>query len=530
MKKSMGLMTIIAFLLLSISGLASPLEDKVKALESALKATPAEANPADSTSALTGRARVTSDSALADALKQIANADAGPSPGNSAEMTVAQILATHPSEAVQKAGTELLDEIAAERKARNEAHASELDGVLKKLTDVVSKSTRPSDLDDILVDLQKFQNQGYATYGEDQMPLSQKASQAYQFATGWQDYLSSVAHGNGDQARNELRNLAQNGYGITIVPRSHILELMSAPIPPPANSTSGENQQAPAPVNETADDILNKIKTLDQMEDAWRQLHTMNFPYNSAEAQSVQTLQNYVDCYKAIKAGLPSNLDLRNGVQSLPGHEDITLKIWLLALQALFPSFKGAPIENEKPVDFINRVITDATSRNDWDTLKLALVTKDEVTKSTQFGLYTPEATSGIDSLIAALNQETAGQYSQAVGSYEAALRSPSSDIPAKMIGEKLAALKRDHPDEYNAGYQQMLAPPRPYGFPPNFQYQPGMPGYGYPQNRFPTSMNITIPGRGSPASAPQAAVTNQTPAPIAPATNSGAPARPSTL
>jgi len=523
MKMSFWLGTFVSLWLLSLSGMASPLEDKVNALRAAMKADASSANPLTTPSTSSGYPAVMSEAAEEEILKQIASGQTSQLPGNYAAI-IHQILSTHSSEAVQKAGLKLLEEIEAERKVKADAYASKVTGVLNRLADVITKSTKPSDLDEILVELQKYQSSGYPVGDEDQQRLFQKATMAYQFATGWQDYLSSLANGNVDQARNELRSLAQNGYGITIVPRSHILELMNAPMSVPAKT----EMNAPSTSGPTVNDILNHVETLDQMEDALKQIDALNIPPGSTETGTIQTLQNYVQCYHDIKAGLPANLDLRNGIQALPKHEDITRKVWLLALQALFPSFKGAPLLDEKPLYFVNRVIADAASREDWDLLKKALETKDSVTKSTQFGLYVPDPTSGLNSLISALNQEAAGQYSLAVVSYEAALKSPSLDIPAKMIGEKLAAIKKDHPSDYEKGYQQTISPPMPY-FNPNMPYRPGMPGYPYPYpSRMPASTILSIPGQSNPAGASGSAATNQVLSPAVPVTNSTTPPAPS--
>lgn len=503
-------LTFIVLWLLSLSVMAAPLDDKVDALKEALKTDPI-ASPQPSNGAFPGRPMMSAEAEEA-ALNQITSGQAGQYSDGSSELIINQILSNHSSDAVQKAGRELLDEIEAEQKAEADARVAEIDGVLKRLADILPKATKPSDLDAILVDLQKYQTPAYPMGNEDQQRLSQQAAMAYQFATGWQDYLSSLANGNADQARNELRTLAQNGFGITIVPRSHILELMNAPINVPPSSPANIDQATSSPTQPTVDDILNKVQTLDQMEPALKQIQDLNLPYGSAQTGTIQTLQNYVQCYHDIKSGLPANLNLSNGIQGLPGHEDITRKVWLLALQALFPSFKGSPIPDEKPLDFVNRVIADAANREDWDQLKKALDAKENVTKSTEFGLYFPDPASGMNLLISALNQEAAGQYSLAVTSYEAALKSPSLDIPAKMIGEKLAAIQKDHPTEFQTGYQQTISPPMRSSY-PGMPYTPGMPGYPNPRPGMrPPGAILSIPGRDTPPVG-----TNSTLSPAAP-------------
>jgi hypothetical protein len=497
------------FFLLSISlGMASPLEDKVNGLKEALKAEASTAPP-PAPSVVRGDTAVMNTEAQNEALDQITSGQPGSFPFNNATPVITQILMVHPSAAVQKAGRELLEEINTERKAKADAEAVEVTGVLKRLAAVIAQATKPSDLDEILIELQKYQNPGYSNpmTTEDQQRLVQEANMAFQFATGWQDYLSSMGTGNIEQARNELSNLAQNSFGVTIVPRSHLLELMNPPQPVSVMQTGTlPPPPPPAAAEPTVDDILDQVKTLDQMEGALKQIESLKRTLSPEENVTVGTLQDYVECYHDIKAGLPAALNLTNGFQNLRGHVEITRQLWLMALQTLFKSSRGAlvPASDEKPLDYVNRVIASAAGLDDWELLKIALVTKENVTRSTQFGLYVSEPTIGLDSLISALNQEAAGQYSLAVTSYEAALKSPSLEIPAKMIGEKLAAIQKDHPADFQSGYQQTVAPapfystPYIYSNPFANPFRPGMPGYQFPNA--PPPAILSIPGRTNAA------------------------------
>jgi hypothetical protein len=86
-------------------------------------------------------------------------------------------------------------------------------------------------------------------------------------------------------------------------------------------------------------------------------------------------------------------------------------------------------------------------------------------------------------SLTAAKSQEQAGEFAPAVSSYETALSSGSSLVPAQVIGERLAAIKKAHPDDYSKGMDMFLSgrstPPQPryyYGAAqvPSIVYIPG--------------------------------------------------------
>ena len=89
-----------------------------------------------------------------------------------------------------------------------------------------------------------------------------------------------------------------------------------------------------------------------------------------------------------------------------------------------------------------------------------------------------PNAKSQAELFVSANNQEIAGQYSLAVLSYEQALASGTDLVPPKIIGERLAAIKADHLQEFQQGLDLYLTPPTPR-YPAGYPYPPGYP---YPQ------------------------------------------------
>ncbi len=99
--------------------------------------------------------------------------------------------------------------------------------------------------------------------------------------------------------------------------------------------------------------------------------------------------------------------------------------------------------------------------------------------------------TTGFKSLLAAFNFEEAGQYAQATAAYLNALGSQVLDLPVKLIGERLAAIKKDHSMEYTAVAQGVYA---------------GVDGGGVYHGRYYTAANV-----GEDAASPTA---NASPAP----------------
>jgi hypothetical protein len=145
----------------------------------------------------------------------------------------------------------------------------------------------------------------------------------------------------------------------------------------------------------------------------------------------------------------------------------IRSQLFLLALQSRFESFQGKPpAPTEKPLDFVNRVIADAAGRQDWELLRRAEQSRSALDSSIGYGAA-PADTHAVDNIIAGTHQEEAGQYALAVQSYEAALKSNDPAVPAKILGDKLAAIQRDHPKDYADGIALTESPPAPHYYQP---------------------------------------------------------------
>lgn len=82
-------------------------------------------------------------------------------------------------------------------------------------------------------------------------------------------------------------------------------------------------------------------------------------------------------------------------------------------------------------------------------------------------------------------------------------LRIDSDAVPAKLIGQRLDALQKDHPQEYEKGFQLTVTPPAPRYPYPYGAYPPGYPGMPAAVPAAPTS--ISIPGTAASTNAPAA-------------------------
>ena len=513
--------TLFAVVFLSLPASATPLDDKVAALKKAIKeevaAKPTSAINTPQSPAYANPGYVTA--ALDEILAQVDN----PNSGGNAEAQIVQILAAFSSDAVQKAGQDLIAEIRLERKAHTDAAAAGIHFLLKRVSDDVSKAKKAEDLDGLLVDLQKFQGDRNGGYNAENQALYQQVAGAFEFTKLWQNYLSHLAAGQTQLATQDLQSLSQNNYSVGIMPRSQILDLLAGLTTAPKDAAA-----TPPPPPTAVETILKSIKALDDMEPALWRIAPLR-PNNEQAQQAYNSLVPYVQLYTDVKAGVPTNVTPNfggNGFNNGPGiSPELQAQLLLFVLQHYLDSYKGTPpTPDEKPQAFIDRVIADAETREDWLLLKKALTGDAYLNRNSSLGTSSKNVAS-VDNLLIAFNQEEARQYALAVVSYQGALKVADTSIPAKLIGDKLAAIQKDHPKEYDQGMQMVTSPPSRYypGMIPGMPYSPGMPGYpGMPITQ--PNTGLSIPG----------VITNRAPVPTAPTTDSTnqppvTPASPST-
>ena len=395
-------------------------------------------------------------------IDQIVSQMQNPAYGNT-EGQLAQITSIYTSTEVQEATTNLLNEIKKERKEKTDAEIAEMKALMTKAGKVVEEAKKPEDLDDLIAEMGKHANNPYggnpALQGDPE--LSRQLSSAFEFVKQYQNYLSHMATGQTDAARNDLQMLSNNNGGDGLMPRSKVLELEN-----PARLLAPSGTPAPAQMTpaQNAQGIADDIKTLADIKPGLAKLQALRASGTPDLDGACQELSQMDRDYESTLAGLPAD-DVMHAYppSSITLPPELRTQLQVLVLQSHFESFKGpAPAPDEKPADFIQRVIADAIARQDWELLREAVVTRNMQAQRGGMAFRPIATTGGIESIIVAEHQEEAGQFALAVQSYETALKSDDPAIPAKLIGDKLAALERDHPKEYGDGMQLTVSPPSP--------------------------------------------------------------------
>ena len=380
-----------------------------------------------------------------------------------AERLLSKISAYSKSEAVLTACQKLREDLRRERETKEEAVLKRYRDAAANAEGAVKTACVPADLDAALRELSG--TGGARDYGTSKA-VQREASHVQnlrQYVILWQDYLASRQHGDNQTATEKLRSISQDGSA-EVFPRSEILARIEE---------LKTSQQVS--VVDRSEEILGKLKTPDQIAEVVRELqafqtHTANdYAFNSTRTNlgnAISQLRSYAEIYTAYRAGLPTSIEsLMNpygATQQPPPAEVQNIKAQLLRLicvRELNLDDRFKPAANEPVPDYLNRLLTDARERG--DARMIMHVREMQGQASPRTGSYSnptsAEATRALQSMMAAQNQEEAGQFVPAVVSYENALKNGSDVVPAKVIGARLDAIKSARPAEYEKGMQISL-------------------------------------------------------------------------
>jgi hypothetical protein len=213
--------------------------------------------------------------------------------------------------------------------------------------------------------------------------------------------------------------------------------------------------------------------------------------------------------YQDFQAGLPTSLQMSPGFSGAGNNEVIGMATIARLRRELFllvlPRYVGAPPDTKAKPDesiseFLDRIDAEASASGQLE-LRVRVQQTQRLLNAADRASY--QEVTGLNNFVAAQNQEAAGQIMLAVTSYQQALRSGNSLIPAEFIGTRLAALKEAHPDDYRQGMELFLTPPMP----PRM-----MPGdmRSFPVGPTPTpqaTLELAVPpiAKDSPAASPAA-------------------------
>ncbi len=391
---------------------------------------------------------------------------------NSVIQQIRQLQSAAASGPVSDACETVIRKLHEERAEKENAANAEASAALRRAGEAIVKAKVPKDLDATLQELARVgEKRGQARVSERGNDLlTRRVESAAKFVARWQDYLVSLNRNDNRQVAETLRSLmSDNNETIQALglPRSEIVTRIPS---------ISQSEDTTALVTTALNTVLERTRTLDDLPAAIRDLQGLrdsrsgsyNGGNNNDLNAALEALQTLYKTRLEFEAGLRTNLDLMSNrydssTRITGGIESylVPLRAQLVALE--LPRLLGAPA-TEKPVPgetldaFWRRLLDAAKKRGDWATVAQGL----EVGRVLVFSANPRTAemnnsgldTTGFKSLLSAFSFETAGQYPQATAAYLTALNATVPDLPVALIGERLAALKKDHPKEYAEGAQ----------------------------------------------------------------------------
>ena len=485
---------------------AAPLDEKVKAFEEAVNKSPARTDVSTPPSPFLRMGHLITIDDLNEVLHQGGDE-------MQLESIISQLILTHPSDSVQQTGSALTRALESQRKTRIAAYETKANGILAKVPDAVHEAKKAADLDEILKSLKSLST---PEEGEDRQDLSPlldgKINSTFQFVTQWQDYLAAVSSGNNQQAQDILRNILNNRQidGPTFFPRSELLARMAnpgAPISKIGNPTSGMIEADP-------DVALAKVKKVEDLENAFNEIQHYVIP-GTQQPWDFSVLVTLDKARADAVAGLPFTLDFGK-IMNGPCFGDQISRIIAMELRCLLPYYFETNVSNPPKMDetvsaYLDRLIATASTDGNLALLQRVLATKVALGNASVLSY-----TKGTQQFLAGLSQDAGGQYDLAVTSYENAMKEADGFLPLKVVGERLAAIKKDHPEDFEKGITAFLNPDGAFN-PAAGQIPPGFPGYypGYPRpqpirvNVLPIPMTVSVPAH-APANPTSPAPTNK--------------------
>ena len=370
------------------------------------------------------------------------------------EYSLGQIAETYRSPEVANAIDGFQTTLLKDAEQRESAEMAALDALSKEVKSVLKSATKAADLDALL---EKFNKLGENTSER----RSERLSAAYQairpaksFVSNWQDYLQALEKGNRNKANQLLQNLASSS-GSTPVPRSMLIALIDE---------TSESSDPP-------DVAPQEIKELDEIAPSLRKMRALSMSHRSGsafpramEAESLARSLTQIDrAYQNFNAGLPMTLDFLapTGETTAVADNATAARLKAKLLLLVLPRLAGAPEKTaakpgEDALALVERMIREAGERGDLPGCVRAIEIGQTLKRGTTI---TDVASNPLASARAGQSYEAAGQYALAVFSYQNALGAGCDLTLAALIGKRLEALKRDHPDDYKQATESHSIP-----------------------------------------------------------------------
>jgi len=381
---------------------------------------------------------------------------------------------------------------------KEEALSTELEKTLGEALRTTLAAKHAKDVDAPLIAIGKLAHQSEAQIARAPKlrALAAQVQQLLEFLRRWQDYLSDAEAGDIHGARQILTQLSSSSRDFSgLMPRSELLARLNE-----VQKASGIVKEtlpvSPQELETKAREFLRKAKTLEDLAPTLAELERLTAAGggvgSSALSSAILAVRTMHRAHEELKKGLAVNISVASLASgSSSGDEEVLAALRGQLLLFALPRLLGLPAaehdtKSDNVLTFLQRTLEAARNKEDWGLAGRVMDVAQTVNLS---AVAVAMDRIALQSFLAARNQERARQFPLAVASYQAALKSGSQIIPAEKIGERLEAIRKDHPAEFDQGIQLALAPP----VQPESRF-PGRSAYPY---------GASFPGRPNAAEPP---------------------------
>jgi hypothetical protein len=379
-------------------------------------------------------------------------------------------------------------------------------------------ATTPKDLDAPLGELAKLQKQimllGYREDGR--QSFNAEGLQAVeQILTTIQDALLASLKNTAKRSRDpgERIQSTASSYGRQlgeIMPRSEFLEKIQAV----AERISPNLSQKPLSqreFNKIVQELIQGARKLDDLDSVLTKIDELSAQQREVngyygDSSLTSQLRSYRKTYDEMRAGAATSLSFATTSYSSEGSEslnDIKVLLVKFALTRVLGTPPDlAPKADESVPTFMQRALETARSTSNWLLLTRVLDTAQTMSLS---AVVSSNDTTALRQFLGGINLEKSRQYSGAVSSFTAALKTGSQIIPVTLIGDTLDAIKKEHPEDYEAG-TKMTSSGSAYYDERTARMMSGYPSRsfpGYPSSAPPQNQTLAIPAVPSEKPAP---------------------------
>jgi hypothetical protein len=392
---------------------------------------------------------------------------------------------------VREKGASLVATLIAERNRNIAAYRAEVEALLVKSIKACVSATTPADLDETLKALTVFQRQQKDTSGRAaslEGASYERAVQMSRFVARWQDYLADRLTPNNSKTRNDLAELG-NLVDPSLLPRSQLFDLPEhypplpiAPAAPPKPSPEEQAKKDWAAMLVR----IGEVETVDELDGLVKDIEPIAaaLPFSTSIQQLRDMLKGYIADKKAlasrqinpgiffrpfpIQTAPAGNPDCSQAV--IAAFQRLRIQLQHLSLQVVFKD-SGLTLRSDEPIDaYIMRVAQAAAAADNWEYVFRTLEFYRSIYPDSEAPAWTARELLSCWHYVAARKLDEAEQLSRAILAYQDALRTTGRLTPVKIIKNRLAEIKNQHPEAFDEALRisdqvknQSLYPQVPY-------------------------------------------------------------------